>query len=128
MQEYNEPKLEIYILIWGLVFKCNSSRIQFNMIKFSQEYSSQRNVRIEKKRTNKNIRYSGVRFKNDYVSGTLNLQQLRLSRYTKNSFTLVELGPLHKNGLPSLSVTRVTTHSKRVSDNTFKNVSTTAQK
>jgi hypothetical protein len=28
----------------------------------------------------------------------------------KNSFTLVELGPLHKNELPSLSVTRVTTH------------------
>jgi hypothetical protein len=28
----------------------------------------------------------------------------------KNSFTLVELGLLHKNELPSLSVTRVTTH------------------
>jgi hypothetical protein len=60
-------------------------------------------------------------FKNVYVSGTLNLQQLRLSRNTKNSFTLVELGPLHKNGLPSISVTRVTTHSKKVSDNTLKN-------
>jgi hypothetical protein len=60
-------------------------------------------------------------FKNAYVSETLNLQQLRLSRNTKNSFTLVELGPLHKNGLSSLSVTRVTTHSKRMSDNTLKN-------
>jgi hypothetical protein len=30
----------------------------------------------------------------------------------KNSFILVELGPLHKNGLSSLSVTRVITHSK----------------
>jgi hypothetical protein len=60
-------------------------------------------------------------FKNVYVFGTLNLQQLRLSRNTKNSFTLVELGPLHKNGLPSISVTRVTTHSKKVSDNTLKN-------
>jgi hypothetical protein len=46
----------------------------------------------------------------------------------KNSFTLVQLSPLHKNGLPSLSVTRVTTHSKmwvtthsrKVSDNTLK--------
>jgi hypothetical protein len=47
----------------------------------------------------------------------------------KNSFTLVELSPLHKNGLPNLSITRVTTHSKRwvtahskqeVSDNTLK--------
>jgi hypothetical protein len=28
----------------------------------------------------------------------------------KNSFTLVELGPLNKNGLLNLSVTRVTTH------------------
>jgi hypothetical protein len=31
----------------------------------------------------------------------------------KNSFTLVELGPLHKNGLSNLSITRVTAHSKR---------------
>jgi hypothetical protein len=45
----------------------------------------------------------------------------------KNSFTLVELGPLHKNRLSSLSVIRVTTHSKgewqhtqNVSDNTLK--------
>jgi hypothetical protein len=30
----------------------------------------------------------------------------------KTSFTLVELGPLHKNRLSRLSVTRVTTHSK----------------
>jgi hypothetical protein len=30
----------------------------------------------------------------------------------KNSFTLVELGPLHKNEPPNLSVTRVTTHTK----------------
>jgi hypothetical protein len=28
----------------------------------------------------------------------------------KISFTLVELGPLHKNGLSSLSITRVITH------------------
>jgi hypothetical protein len=59
---------------------------------------------------------------------------LRLNRNTKkNSFTLVELSLLHKNGLSSLSVTKipqkdewqhtqnkkwVTTHSKqKVSDN-----------
>jgi hypothetical protein len=66
----------------------------------------------EKKISNKNTRCNGVRLKNVYVSGTLNIQQLRLSRNTKNSFTLIELGPLHKNGLSSLSVTRVTTHSK----------------
>jgi hypothetical protein len=111
----------MYELIWSLVFKCNGSERQFNSIKFSQEYSNQRNKRKEKKRSNKNTRCIGVRLKNDYVSGTSNLQQFRLSQNTKqNSFTLVEFGPLHKNGLPSLSVTRVTTHSKRVS--------TTAQK
>jgi hypothetical protein len=31
----------------------------------------------------------------------------------KNSFILVELGPLHKNGLSSLSITRVITHSEQ---------------
>jgi hypothetical protein len=47
----------------------------------------------------------------------------------KTSFTLVEVGPLHKNGLPNLSVIRVTTHSKQeVSDNILKKkVSTTTQ-
>jgi hypothetical protein len=35
------------------------------------------------------------------------------AKIVKPNFTLVELGPLHKNGLSSLSVTRVTTHSKR---------------
>jgi hypothetical protein len=128
VQEYKEPKVEMYKPIWDLVFKCNGSRIQFNLIQFSQEYSNQKNVRKEKKISNKNTRCNGVRHKNAYVSGTLNLQQLRLSRNTKNNFTLVELDPLHKNGLSSLSVTRVTTHLKQeVSDNTpKKKVSTTA--
>jgi hypothetical protein len=54
----------------------------------------------------------------------------------KNSFTLVELGPLYKNGMSILSIIRVTTHLKRwvithskqeVSDNTLKKKSTTAQ-
>jgi hypothetical protein len=121
MQECKEPKVEMYKPIWGLVFKCNDNEIQFNMIQFSQEYSNQKNMRKEKKRSNKNTRCNGVRLKNAYVSGTLNLQQLRLSRNTKNNFTLVELGPLHKNGMPSLSLTRVTTHSKSVNDNTLKN-------
>jgi uncharacterized protein YutD len=83
----------------------------------SIRFNSHKNIAIkemkEKKRSNKNTRYNGVRLKNAYISGTLNLQQLRLSEILKNSFTLVEFGPLHKNELPSLSVTRVTTHSKR---------------
>jgi hypothetical protein len=49
VQECKEPKVEMYKSIWGLMFKCNGSRIQFNLIQFSQEYSNQRNVRKEKK-------------------------------------------------------------------------------
>jgi hypothetical protein len=74
VQECKEPKVEMYKSIWGLVFKCNGSGIQFNSIQFSQEYSNQRNMKKEKKRSNKNIRYNGVRLKNAYVSRTLNLQ------------------------------------------------------
>jgi hypothetical protein len=72
VQKYKEPKVEIYKLIWDLVFKYNGSGIQFNSIQFSQEYSNQRNVR--KERSNKNTRCKGVRLKNTYVSGTLNVQ------------------------------------------------------
>jgi hypothetical protein len=50
-------------MIWDLVFKCNGSGIQFNKIQFSQEYSNQRNVRKEKKRSNKNTRCNGVQLK-----------------------------------------------------------------
>jgi hypothetical protein len=39
----------MYKLIWGLVFKCNGSGIQFNSIQFSQEYSNQRIVRKKRK-------------------------------------------------------------------------------
>jgi hypothetical protein len=84
VQEYKELKVEMYKPIWGLMFKCNGSGIQFNLIQFSQEYNNQRNVRKEKKRLNNNTRCNEIRVKNTYVSGTLNIQQLRLSRNTKN--------------------------------------------
>jgi hypothetical protein len=48
VQEYKEPKLKMYKPIWGLVFKCNDSGIQLNLIQFSQEYNNRRNVRKEK--------------------------------------------------------------------------------
>jgi hypothetical protein len=88
---------------------------EYNLIRFN----SHKNIAIkemwEKKRKDQTRTQDVTEFgfKNVYVSGTLNLQQLRLSRNTKNNFTLVELDPLHKNGLSSQSVTRVTTHSKR---------------
>jgi hypothetical protein len=66
-------------------------------------------------------------FNNAYVSETLNLQQLRLSRYIKKYFYTCRTWSLTQNELPRLSITRVTTHSKRewqhtqnVSDNTLK--------
>jgi hypothetical protein len=31
----------MYKPIWGLVFKCNGSERQFNLIQFSQEYNNQ---------------------------------------------------------------------------------------
>jgi hypothetical protein len=84
------------------------------------QFNSHKNIAIKEIRENKRKDQSRTQdvtefdFNNAYVSGTLNLQQLRLSRCIKKKvFTLVELGPLHKNGLPSLSITRVTTHSKR---------------
>jgi hypothetical protein len=47
VQEYKEPKVEMYKSIWGLMFKCNGSEIRFKSIQFSQEYSNLRNVRKE---------------------------------------------------------------------------------
>jgi hypothetical protein len=51
VQEYKEPKVEMYKPIWGLVFKCKGSEIQFNSIQFSQEYNNQINVRKKKDQT-----------------------------------------------------------------------------
>jgi hypothetical protein len=39
----------MYKPIWGLMFKCNGSGIQFKSIQFSQEYSNQRNMRKKNK-------------------------------------------------------------------------------
>jgi hypothetical protein len=112
VQECKEPNVEMYKLIWGLMFKCIMAA-EYNLIWFN----SHKNIAIkemwEKKDQTRTQDVTEFGFKNAYVSGTLNLQQLRLSRNTKNSFTLVELGHLHKNRLPSLSVIKVTTHSKR---------------
>jgi hypothetical protein len=60
VQECKEPKVEMYKPIWGLMFKCNGSGIQFNLIQFSQEYSNQRNMRKEKKKTNKNTKCNKI--------------------------------------------------------------------
>jgi hypothetical protein len=127
VQDCQESKVEMYKSIWGLVFKCNDSGIQFNLIQFSQEYSNQRNMRKKKDQT----RTQDVTEFSLKISMSLRLSTSNNRGWAetlKNSFTLVEFGPLHKNGLSSLSVTRVTTHSKmwvtthskqEVSDNTL---------
>jgi hypothetical protein len=41
MQDYKEPKVKMYKLIWGLVFKCNAAKD--NLIQFN----SHRNIAIK---------------------------------------------------------------------------------
>jgi hypothetical protein len=62
------------------MFKCNESGMQFNSIQFSQEYSNQKNER--KKNQTRTQDVTEFRLKMS-ISGTPNLQQLRLSRNTK---------------------------------------------
>jgi hypothetical protein len=81
------------------MFKYNGSIIQFKSIQFSQEYSNQINMR--KKKSKDKTRTQDVTefgFNNAYVSGTLNLQQLRLSRCIKNGFYTCRIWSLTKMG------------------------------
>jgi hypothetical protein len=82
------------------------------LIQFSQKYSNQRNDRKEKKRSNKNTRCNEIQFIMLTSLGLSTSNNWGWAEILENSFTLVELSTLHKNGLSSLSVTRVTTHSK----------------
>jgi hypothetical protein len=84
VQEYKEPKVEMYKSIWDLMFKCNGSGIRFKSIQFSQEYSNQRNVRKESKDKCLRLR--------DPQPLTIEVEPI----YLKRVFTLVELGPLQK--------------------------------
>jgi hypothetical protein len=103
----------MYKPIWGLVFKCNGSVRQFNSIQFSQEYSNQRNKRKEKKDQTRtqDVTEFGLKMPTSPELSTSN--NWGWAEILKTSFTLVKLGPLHKNGLSSLSIIRVTTHQKR---------------
>jgi hypothetical protein len=92
------------------VFKCNDSGRQSNSIQFLQEYSNQKNERKEKKISNKNTRCNRVQLTMHMSPGLPTSNNWSWAETLKNSFTLIELGPLYKNGLSSLSVTKVTTH------------------
>jgi hypothetical protein len=73
VQECKERKVEMYKQVWGLMFKCNDSEIQFKSIQFSQEYSNQRNVRKKSKDKTRTQDVTEFDFNNAYVFGTLNL-------------------------------------------------------
>jgi hypothetical protein len=83
IQKCKESNVEMYIPIWNLMFKCNGSGIQFKSIQFSQKYNNQRNARKKSKDKIRTQDVTEFGFNNAYVSGTLNIQQLRLSRYIK---------------------------------------------
>jgi hypothetical protein len=80
----------------------------------SIQFNSHKNIAIkemrEKKRSNKNTKCNGVRLKMPTSPGLPTSNNWDWDETLKNNFTLVELGPLHKNGLSSILVTRVTTH------------------
>jgi hypothetical protein len=77
-------------------------------------FNSHKNIAIkemrENKRSNKNTRCNRVRFKISTFLGLSISNNWGWAETLKNNFTFVEFGPLHKNELPSLSVTRVITH------------------
>jgi hypothetical protein len=62
----------MYKPVWGLMFKCNGSGIQFKSIQFSQEYNNQRNVRKESKDKARIQDVTEFGFNNAYLFGTLN--------------------------------------------------------
>jgi hypothetical protein len=121
VQECKEPKVEMYKPIWGLVFKCNGSGIQFKSIQFSQEYSNQRNMRRKKRKNlSRTQDVTEVGFNNAYVSETLNLQQLMLSRYSKNDFYTCRTWSLTQKWAAKPIGNTSDNTLKNMSDNTLK--------
>jgi hypothetical protein len=93
------------------MFKCNDSVIQFKSIQFSQEYSNQRNVRKKRKDQSRTQDITEFGFNNAYVSETLNLQQLKLSRYIKKNIQKWAAKPIDNTSDNTLKI---------MSDNTLK--------
>jgi hypothetical protein len=85
-------------------------------------------MRKKKKRSNKNTGCNEVRLKNVYVSGTLNLQQLRLSQNTKKYLYTCRTWSLTQKWVAKPINNKSNNTLKNVSDNTLKKkVITTAQ-
>jgi hypothetical protein len=82
------------------------------------QLNSHKNIAIKetrekkRKKSNKNTRCNGVRLTIPTSPGVSTSNNWDWVNILKNSFTPVEFDPLHKNELSSLSVIRLTTHSK----------------
>jgi hypothetical protein len=115
VQDCKKPKVEMYKPIWDLVSSVMTA--ENNLIQFN----SHKNITIKEMREKKIIDQTRTQDVTEFGLKMPTSPGLPTSnnwgwvKILKNSFTLVELGPLHKNGLPNLSITRVTTHLKRVS-------------
>jgi hypothetical protein len=84
----------------------------------SIRFNSHKNITIKKwekrkEKSNKYTRYNEIWLKIPTSPGLPTSNNWGWAETLKNSFTLVELDPLHKNELSSLSVIKVITHSKR---------------
>jgi hypothetical protein len=117
----------MYKSIWGLVFKYNDSVRQFNSIQFSQEYSNQKNERKKKKNQTRTQYVTEFELKMLTSPEFLTSNNWNWAEILKISFTLVELGPLHKKWAAKPIGNKSDNTLKNMSDNTLKNVSTTAQ-
>jgi hypothetical protein len=81
--------------------------IQFNYHKNIAIKEIRENKRKDQTRT-QDVTEFGLKMPTS--SGLLTSNNCGCAEILKISFTFVELGPLHKNGMPSLSITRVTTY------------------
>jgi hypothetical protein len=97
----------MYKPIWGLVFKCMTT--EDNSIRFNFHKKIAIKEMRGKKRSNKNTRCNRVQLKMPTSPELPTSNNWGWAETLKNSFTFVELDLLHKNELPSLSVTKVTT-------------------
>jgi hypothetical protein len=110
-QVCKKSKVKMYKPIWSLVFKYNGSE------KNSIWFNSHKNIAIkeiwEKKNQTRTQNVTEFGLKMPTSPGLPTSNNWDWAETLKTSFILVELSPLHKNELSSLSVTIVTTHSKR---------------
>jgi hypothetical protein len=92
-----------------------------NLFRFnSHKNIAIKEMREKKKKNQTRTLYNGVRLKNAYVSGTPNLQQLRLGRNTKNQFYTCRTWSLTQKWATKPIGNKSDNTLKKMSDNTLK--------